>query len=107
MDKATEAALEASIKHWEENLNAKTPDDAEIGPNACALCTKFRCKVPVLHCKNCPVAEATGRHLCQGTPYDEAENAYYAWKNGDEGAELRWRIAARVELDFLKALRPK
>ncbi len=41
MPPATLTALKASIKHWQENVNAERPEDAKFGISNCPLCDVF------------------------------------------------------------------
>lgn len=105
MDARTLTALKASIKHWEENVAAEHPASVTLGIIACALCAEFRRN----DCNGCPVSVRTRGIACHGTPYGEAQGAYYRWRDdapADEAAKLAWRKAAQAELDFLKSLLP-
>lgn len=100
MNDETKAALEASIKHWEENARVDDIDDAHIGAKHCALCrifnSRFRAKN---NCNGCPVKEKTFYSWCIGTPCAEAENVY-------RSRDLhRFRECAHAEVEFLKGLR--
>lgn len=107
MDDETRAALEASIRHWEENLAAETPDGVSIGPDNCALCDMFL--YDDVSCGKCPVAQRTGFGGCNYSPYENAEDALEDWDEypNDEEYRATWRKAAQAELDFLKSLRPE
>jgi hypothetical protein len=114
MDARTAEALEKSILHWQENVNAKSFDAISIGGDSCALCTMFRKPEPGQRqtreqemCIGCPVAEWTGLDSCFGTPY---ESAGHEWQRldslDDSNADLTiFRAAAQAELDFLVSLR--
>lgn len=91
-------ALEESIKHWQNNVAAKTLWQASVDSADCALCQAQA------GCIGCPVKEATGQWECYGTPYYAARNALFRWKVGI-GTRDEWRVAAQAELDFLKSLR--
>lgn len=115
MDERTREALEKSIKHWEENVAAETPEQARTAAADCALCEAF-CIRPrsSAACVGCPVYEATGEILCGDTPYNRADLALNTWVHstgygGEAAADAResWRKAAQAELDFLKSLRPR
>lgn len=100
-------ALEKSIQHWEDNVAAKTPNEASTGWINCALCKEF------LHqancCLGCPVRQKTGLSGCKGSPYHEfnLEEAFAIWMSfpNDTGLRTIWRKRARAELKFLKSLR--
>lgn len=109
-------ALEASIKHHEQNLAAELPDDVNIGIKACALCVLFHpWNTPgvTILCKGCPVFEKTGQSLCHDTPYEEVAATFDEWAESDPDAtdetieELRetFRQKERAEIKFLKSLR--
>lgn len=102
MDPMTREALEASIKHWEENVAAKTVHDVLIGARACALCVRFLSQ----GCIGCPVFKTTGQVACRETPYDAAHQAFERWRIRRPAAELKFRQAAQAELDFLRSLLP-
>lgn len=102
MDEQTRQALEASIKHWEENLAAETPDAASVHASDCALCNLFAAEF----CTGCPVAERTGTDCCEDTPYHGAAISFDDWNHyGHRLYRDKWRDAAQDELDFLKSLR--
>ena len=107
MNIKTAAALEDSIRHWEENLAAKMPLMAPVGPKDCALCNLF---FFYSDCNGCPVMEKTGRKYCEGTPYRKAASTRMRWRNSCEDATRdewreKWRRACRDEIAFLKSLR--
>ena len=89
------AALEASIKHWEENAAASDLEDVTLGTNYCALCQMFH----KLCCRGCPVQERTKMSYCIGTPYEDAEEF------ASPQTFAKFLDAARAELEFLKSLR--
>ena len=101
MDKETEAALRASIKHWEENVAAERAEDVSTDAADCALCREFP------GCSGCPVAAAVGVDGCQKTPYDLASIALDDWHAEQPGAGAAFKQAATEELDFLKSLLPE
>lgn len=103
MDKRTAEALEASIKHWQENVVAETPGNASIDTDDCALCKVFF----EGDCRGCPIQAATGDEYCWGTPYEEARELFNEWEGRPHGVRTRglWRVAAQKELDFLISLR--
>lgn len=106
MNKETLAALDASIKHWEENARAETPEEANVDGRACALCNMFNdLRSGDISCRRCPVMWATGWRSCAGTPYQRAAIAFYDWSSGHAVAD-QFREAALAELNFLKAIRP-
>lgn len=106
MESTTREALEKSIEHW--RLIADGSDN-KIGPKHCELCKLFRKPTQQslsghgtgFKCFGCPVLTKTRKHLCEGTPY---ENAECFW--GKYGNEEKFRAAAKLELAFLESLRP-
>jgi hypothetical protein len=117
MDEITLKALDDSIKHWEENVKARTPSDADVWSSGCALCTIFYAKKD--ECDGCPVKAVSGEDNCRNTPWDYARNALTGWRNvralhesniatqkDVADAKRRWVEAATAELNFLKAIRP-
>lgn len=109
MDKATLAALKKSIKHWEENVAAKTSDEANPYGNSCALCDIFLVNN---RCDGCPVKASTGWDGCVDTPWAAAEKAYQHWDLARKFARKKvhhryWVVAATRELEFLRSLLPK
>lgn len=102
MNKATLKALRASIKHWEENVAAETPENASVDAAYCALCRKF---YKDHLCIGCPVMTNTGFSCCENSPYENANDKLYDWEIG--GSRANWRRAAKKELEFLKSLLPQ
>ena len=128
MDSETLTALKASIKHWRENESALSTDDASIGSISCALCDMFQTD-RMDTCKGCPVSEATGNAFCEGSPYEEASEAYKYWFEVEDWDWTMWSdsywltstshkfiehwrareeflLAARDERQFLESLLP-
>lgn len=108
MPKKTEAALRASIAHWEELIAAKNKDELRaIGceAKACALCHLFILD----NCQKCPVKQHSGEVGCINTPYVEAGKYFHAYVRGDSQlfSLRKWRALARKELAFLKSLLPE
>jgi hypothetical protein len=110
MNRKTAAALEDSIAHWRKNAEAKTADEVNIGPDACALCDLFNYPGRPLakKCAGCPVTKRTGQILCCGTPYDGAASARLRWfialRRSDDPGDA-FRDAALAEVAFLESLR--
>ncbi len=110
MDEKTAVALEASIKHWEENLAAETPEDVGIYAEDCALCGIYNPTIPPGFpiCEGCPVSEYSGMMGCVKTPYDNAKDAFDRWlwhyhRTGKHGPYRRaFRKFAKQEIKFLK-----
>ncbi len=110
-------ALEASIKHWEENVAAKTSEEAKVFGDSCALCKLFsepyeasdpddyreNCGHPSFG--KCPVFSKTGKNECGGSPWETAMNAWRAWNPQDPDFLVYWQKVAQAELDFLCSLR--
>lgn len=108
------AALEASIKHWEENVAAKTKAEASIFGDSCPLCQLFTHawqdeEYEISCCGHpdhgrCPVFARTSEDECGGSPWI---HALKAWNNWKDSPTPQWRAAAQAELDFLRSLLPK
>ena len=100
-------ALEASIKHWEENAVAERPEDASTQGSDCALCAKFnREDDDETYCIHCPVFKHTNKRLCAYTHYLGASLSLHEWKNSPtEHNRLAFQARARKEVEFLKSLR--
>ena len=102
-------ALEASILHWQENLEAELPGAVRIGVENCALCSIYYDE----DCEGCPVSERTTSKVCQSTPYGDALNALTGWEytnprscgNTWRAARDEFRRCAQAEVDFLISLR--
>ncbi len=98
MDEKTAKALEESIKHWEENVQAaKKGRDVSIDPYDCALCKMFMLAYADRGCTSCPVYKKTGESYCHGTPYYEVMPSCLSIDS--------LASACQAELDFLKSLR--
>lgn len=93
-------ALEASIAHWAKNMLAAETMDATVDRYDCALCSLFWEDA----CVECPVAARTGSAWCYGSPYTEARDALWAWRDGT-GDRATFIAAATAEHDFLVSLR--
>jgi hypothetical protein len=103
MDDRTLTALQASIKHWEDNVAAEAVDDASTRPGSCALCREFYYDGNA--CFGCPVADKVRSRHCTNTPYIGASAAWHDWRRG-VGSRRQWREFAQAELDFLRSLLP-
>lgn len=105
-DKRTAEALEASIRHWEENVAAEIPQQAGTSADDCALCDEFHPENSDEKgcCEGCPVFKRTGQKWCAGTPFHEAHHALNSWLRKG-GSPKVWKRAAQKELDFLVSLR--
>jgi hypothetical protein len=98
MNAKTLRALKESIFHWKNNETVSY-EQAEIGPEYCALCRMFLGDGNA--CRGCPVFEYTGETGCHGTPYDDIEMI-----DDTHDAEDRWPILATREREFLESLLP-
>ncbi len=96
-------ALNGSIKKW-EGIAAGTGKD--FGPRNCPLCKMFWKSsddwISGVSCYGCPVLEATGRHACNATPYQD-----WADLETNTATTPKAKKAALAELNFLKSLLPK
>lgn len=108
MDTATLTALKTSIRHWEENMVAATPELVSVEGDDCALCAKFwRCIGD--SCNGCPVRWSTGYTMCCGSPFYDTVPALRDWlaSSNSELAKWAWRDAAEEEYKFLCGLLPE
>lgn len=109
MQEEVREALEASIKHWEENLAAEHPAQASVWGNKCALCQLFNYGTDedCIHedYGMCPVYEKTGENNCEESPWEDARAAYLRWNAYGNDKITQWKEAAQAELDFLCSLR--
>jgi len=81
-------------RYWPSMLDGTV---AGVMSDSCPLCRLFMDDF----CSGCPVAKATDRLGCNGTPWIQA---YSARKAGDLDA---FHTAAREEVAFLKSLLPE
>jgi hypothetical protein len=105
MDAETLTALQGSIAKWQAIVDGTGED---LGCENCPLCAKFnRAHLQLdsdddeygdydgpVNCAGCPVAEATGRDFCDGSPYEQYLDL------------TRPLDVAAQELAFLKSLLP-
>lgn len=84
---ATDArALRESIAHWERMRDDPLGCEDKTGATQCALCKlylfepggDFFRRPSEKQCEGCPIRKATGLQWCNGTPYEEAAEAF--WK---------------------------
>lgn len=104
----TRAALLASIKHWEENRDARHPDDVHLFSDSCPLCALFNTaehRKIGLDCVGCPVREKTGRDTCDDSPWEDAYAKWQLWQR-KLGSRTAFKKAAQAEIDFLRSLLP-
>lgn len=104
-NRETIKAWKASVAHWERLASGNRIDDEGILSGDCALCDLFLEK----NCKGCPVAAATGKSGCDGSPWISIEEEFDRadeFGNGYDGYESPGFLkAAKKELAFLKSLR--
>ncbi len=107
--KAGENPLELSIQKWQDIVNGKGKDDAELN---CALCEVYRNHIEPFtkQCLGCPIFKRTKKKYCGKTPYDSLftnaeRNLEYQPRN--KSFKVAYLVAAQAELDFLFSLRPK
>jgi hypothetical protein len=103
-DNKAQEALKKSIQHWQENYD--DPANSSTDARDCALCVEYTLKTG--SCSGCPVYESTGLQQCKATPYNNAVDALYAWRDREpEEADRLWlemKLELLAELDFLKSL---
>ena len=108
MNRRTGTALDGSIKHWLENVEAKCPSQIKTGSAYCDLCHLFWSE----GCRGCPVMTRTGVTKCYNSPFDAADEALEAWLACKaatpewHAARDVWREKAQAQLNFLISLRP-
>ena len=94
-------ALLASIAYWKENLAAGL-HEAEIGGKDCPLCNATRpSPASGINCSKCPVMQKTGEQDCEGSPWRDVSNAFWA------ADEVAFREAAQREITLLESLLPE
>lgn len=101
MDAKALKALKASIRKWERNAKAKTPEEYLTKAGDCPLCDLFIDD----GCRRCPVYQRSLSIHCMATPYVQASVARHQWAYSDGSAEAA-HAAARAEVEFLKSLLP-
>lgn len=84
-------ALEASIAHWKQNMEA--PEKASISSTACSLCRLF-----ANSCLGCPVMVRTGHAYCSRTPYRAAWDAWRDWRDNPTHENRAAFIAAATAM---------
>lgn len=111
--KIAKRAIEESIRQWERNRDADTPDSGEVNLSH-DLCRVFLNMGHALDCSLCPVRKMTGEGLCYGTPRVSASNVRLSYMRikdlGDGSEELLDSVAGsfkgycQAEIYFLKSL---
>lgn len=102
------AALESSIEHWWENIQATEEEllEAEtdpIGWYMCALCVRH-----ATGCALCLLAGEPGLSCDADSPYDIATNAYIYWRRCQTAKNWQtWRRAAETMHKVLCGLRKR
>ena len=111
MSKRARTALEKSIQHWRENVEATDEWQIGVGASDCALCALYNRPYMIEDrcCRACPVMKRTGRQYCDCTPHDDAWAAVDNLRFRDDCPPIkadwaRWRKAAQAELEFLESL---
>jgi len=104
------AALECSIKHWNQLVRATAtellrPGAARPEQDSCALCERYGLEDD---CRACPVCKKFGVRCGDSLGHSlwRYENAYLAWMGRMNNFPL-WREESRAVLKGLKSLRPK
>ena len=106
MKPETLEALKASIRKWDANAEAKTPEEYTLSTDDCPLCVRFVMKDGCDSIDGCPVWWRTRQRHCRGTPYGAAYDALKRWRDSrQDGDEAR--AAAREEAAFLRSLLPE
>ena len=96
-------ALEASIKHWEENLQrVQNKELPKVSASDCNLCNLYY-KVSPYRCKDCPISIFVMAPGCLRTPYPEITKVLSTIHIFEEWDTLEKLV--QEEIDFLKSLR--
>ena len=74
MNEDQRKALQASIKHWRENVERHAKgEEMKTGADYCACCAYSEGQVELAggeeFCSECPIAQYTGEDDCYRTPY--------------------------------------
>lgn len=98
-----ENCLPLSLAKWQVNRveTAKAGKPIIDGANSTCACCKLYYSTDI-DCRGCPISRATGRSLCDGTPY---EDYHKASQQGDLGGALTANIKEERFLEDLIARR--
>lgn len=99
MNAKTLKALKGSIAHWERLSSGTAKSGEDVTSKSCPLCKLF---LRENSCEGCPVAKATKKWYCVGSPWERVRAV-------ELGRGLRcdeFKEAAKKELQFLKSLLP-
>lgn len=104
-DKAIYSTQEAR-DHWRRLRDLPIGDEPQPGAHSCELCLTFRLDSmddPHVDCGKCPIRLMTGCHGCEGTPFADAEEAYFeSWERRNcQAARADWVSKATAEIEFL------
>lgn len=104
MDAKTLQALRESIEHWERLAGGNAMPGEWIYTTDCALCKMFLAPYGDDDdaCLGCPVMTHTGKQFCYNTPWLAACVQFQAIGINSE----QFKVAAGVQLQFLKSLLP-
>ena len=108
MDEMWKAALERSIAKWNDIVNG---DGVDRNAGNCALCkleNMLREDENDDSCARCPVAIATKKSQCDGSPWEEWNLHQQREHTGKWPYRVRCEECGRLaeeELEFLKSLR--
>lgn len=94
--------IEKSVAHWERLSEGI---DEGVGADTCAFCKKYNSwggAAVEEDCVGCPIAYVTGKAICEGTPYIDANFCYDEY--GVNSKEFK--RAAKKMTTFLKKLLP-
>jgi hypothetical protein len=72
MEEINAEPLDYAIRLWRERLRLLKEQRIYVktGARACPLCFRY---ITNIGCRGCPVSNATGRSLCQGSPYVDVD----------------------------------
>lgn len=102
MNAETLAALQGSIKHWEENVKkVKNGEMPIISVSRCNLCNMFFSFDENETCLLCPVKKVSKEIRCKNTPYTKINDIMLFNRPKSELLP-----ACEAELAFLRSLLP-
>ena len=116
MNKEIAAALEESIKHWEDNLtmlesnkNRYLLHGISISGDSCALCHFIIIEKARGSCTGCPVKKSTGLPSCHETPWMKINKTCTNYVSNHLPDKNHYFLLFREyfiqEIEFLKGLR--
>lgn len=104
---ATKREWDRVINHWTRLANGTRREGGDIGSGDCIFCKRYfkTSSSTSYYCEKCPISQETGLPDCDSTPYDCLVG--YAAKNPNYLDSDEFKRLAKIELDWLIALRKK